>query len=391
MPVAGPAADTGLVVSSRPAHDPDLPAQWHALQDRGAVQTPFLRWEWFAGFAQVPEVAEQVRVLSVAKGETVVGLFPVERVAGPGPLRTLGPAGWRWLAPDHLDVVAEPGMEQQVAEAVVDHLAADRSWDLLDLDGLRPDAALLPALRRLVLPRHYRWPEQAVRAPYVDLRPTASDDASPGSGTARDLIPSKNLRKQVGRGLRVAQARGGGLVDVTDPDEVVGAVEALMPLHLARFGETSAVFATDARRRFHRVAARELASAGLARVYRLSAAGTDAGLLYVLRLGDVAYAYAIGMAPDTTLSPGRTVYGQAILSAAQEGLREFDLLRGEHDYKVRFSSGVRSDVRVRVARLHPRLVAFAATRLPARLLARVRSTRAPTAPEPDGDDGASTP
>jgi CelD/BcsL family acetyltransferase involved in cellulose biosynthesis len=354
-------APEGVGVRLLPLGSAAVEELWQDLHRRNLIRSPFETWEWISALRDVPECSAAIRVAVVDLGGPPVGLLALEWAADDRGLRLVGPAGWRWLVPDHVDVLAAPADRDVVAAAVLQHLVGRRDWDVLDLDGLRPDGALARAVAaRGSLWRPRRRP-QPVPVPFVDLR--TFDLSAP--------FRSSNLRQQVGRGLRVAQ-RSGGLSVAEDPEEVAALVDDLGRLHAARFGVVSGLFATAARRRFHRLAAARLAAAGRARIYHLRADGRSAALLYVLRHAKVHYFYTVGTDPSAGLSPGRTVLGQAILAAVREGAEEFDLLRGDHDYKLRFASGVREDIRLRVVRPTPRVVARAAAGLPTRLRARVR-------------------
>jgi CelD/BcsL family acetyltransferase involved in cellulose biosynthesis len=330
----------------RPISDPVLAARWPQLQALGAVESPFLRWEWLSGLAGDPELSARSRVLCVQTGDEVVGLLPLEVADGPGHLRVLGPPGWRWLGADHLDVVSVPTLRAAVAAVCVRHVRRMRGWDLLDLQGLADAGSLnaaAPACRSLST---VRLPYREVVCPYVELQ---------GKGET-ELLASRNLRQQVRRGVRRAVQRGGGFEIVTDPERVTVLLADLMRLHNGRFGAASRVFATPARRAFHLSAAHRLASAQMARIYRLGADGRSSALLYAFVLGERVYYYALGFDPDEAGSPGLTLLGQAIVSAAEEGFTEFDLLRGEHGFKQRLATGARSDGRVLLLRVNPRSV-----------------------------------
>jgi CelD/BcsL family acetyltransferase involved in cellulose biosynthesis len=146
----------------------------------------------------------------------------------------------------------------------------------------------------------------------------------------------------------------------------------MMQLHNARFGSSSRVFATPARRRFHILAARRLAAAGRARIYRLSSDEGHAALLYALSHDRRLYYYSLGIVPDRSPSPGRTLIGQAVLSAAAEGFEEFDLLRGDHDFKWRFADHGRADLTVQALRLTPRNAVFTSPLLVRHLIRGVK-------------------
>jgi CelD/BcsL family acetyltransferase involved in cellulose biosynthesis len=164
--------------------------------------------------------------------------------------------------------------------------------------------------------------------------------------------PSRtNASKEAARKLRGIERGGGGFSVAGTPEQVVGLLEELMDLHNRRMGTVSSVFASAAHRRFHLLAARRMAEAGMARIYRLVAGGVNAGLQYDFVLGDRVYFYQSGIEPTAGRSPGLVVVGAAIRSAADEGLAELDLLRGDEPYKLRFATGVRRNLRLRVVRL----------------------------------------
>ena len=335
--------DQDLFVCRFALDDPSLASMWTRLQGVGGVPSPFLTWEWVGSLAETPELCRNVQVLVCYERDHVAGLLPLQWSSGSGRLREVRIAG-HWLAPDHLDVVSSPGHEHAVAAAVLTHLVEARDWELLELSGLAECGALAAALRRLRPPRFAYRVKEVLQLPWVEL---AGKDAA-------EVLPRRNLRQQVGRGRRVAERSGGGFTTVREPASVGPLLEEMMRLHNMRWGSASTVFATAARRDFHRRAVRRLAAADLMRFYRLRVGEIDAAVLYALRLDRRLYYYSMGMTPEAGLSPGRTVLGQAILSAAEEGLEEFDLLRGEHDFKLRFATGVRSNLHVQVARVTPR-------------------------------------
>jgi CelD/BcsL family acetyltransferase involved in cellulose biosynthesis len=171
------------------------------------------------------------------------------------------------------------------------------------------------------------------------------------------------LRRRSARGLKGAERAGGGYSVVTDPAELGPVLEDLMDMHNARFGERSGVFSTPELRAFHVRAATRLAAAGMARVCRLSTAERDIALEYVLMMGDRAFSYQSGFCAEGGHSPGRTGMCLAILTAAEEGRLEYDLLRGDEAYKADYASGSRPDVHLRALRPTPVALRWAGRRV----------------------------
>ncbi len=349
-------ASPALIVTDDPLSSSRAARSWQELAP--LARTPFETWTWVGAMAAVPETP--ARVLTAWLGSRPVAALALESDRGPAGMRRLSLAGSSWLAADHNDVIADPVWSHAAALAFMRHLRRRSDWDLLDLDGLRPDGVLLSALDELSGPLFRRLPSEDVLCPYVSL----------AGRTGTEAAFSHNLRSQLRRGVRAMEKRGGGFDVITDPQSVQRALDTLMELHNARFGERSQVFNSPARRGFHRHVAGELARREMARIYRLHDGDRDIALLYALRFGDRSYYYSMGLRTDGGGSPGLTLLGNAILASAADGLAEFDLLRGEHDFKLRFAAGTRTDIRRRILRVSPRSGMRATAHLVRRAMAK---------------------
>jgi CelD/BcsL family acetyltransferase involved in cellulose biosynthesis len=341
--------------------DPDLEPAWRRLQDGGHVDTPFLSWQWVSALRDVPELVADAGVLVARRDGEVVGLLPLERTRLEG-RRVLGVIGWYWVGPDHTDVVAAPGDRAEVARAMLAEVARTPGWDVLDLDGLHPGGALAAAVdevfgRSARVPRFVVRPTEELPIAYVDL-----------SGE----VLSNHGRKQVRKEIRRAEVAGGGFSVVTDPARFPALLDAMMDLHVARFGDRSRVFATPARRRFHQLAAARLGESGLVRMHLLAVGEEPAAITYTLGWQGSLLFYSGGLRTDIGMTPGFSVRASAMLAAAEDGYREVDMLRGDHGYKERFRAEVRPDVRRRVARVNAGLVRMVATRGARALAERAR-------------------
>jgi CelD/BcsL family acetyltransferase involved in cellulose biosynthesis len=351
--------------------DPRVAVAWRRLQAAGGVSSPFLVWELFSALADIPELSDGTQVLVADDGHRPVGLLPVEPRPGPRGLPALGLVP-PWLGADHLDVVAEPRHRAAVAAAMAAHLAARTDWQVLDLDGLDRSGALTGQLgRALRPPRFLPLPPIGIPVPYVALPEE--------TGSLRS-----NALKEAARKLRGVERGGGGFSVVSSPPEVAGLLEELMDLHNRRFEAASAVFSTAARRRFHLLAAHRMAEAGMARIYRLEADGTNAGLQYDFVLGDRVFFYQSGIQPAAGRSPGLVVLGSAIRSATEEGFREFDLLRGEEPYKLRFATDIRRNLRLLVLRATVAAALHGGAWVTGRALRRVTGRARPARSAPGG-------
>jgi CelD/BcsL family acetyltransferase involved in cellulose biosynthesis len=95
-------------------------------------------------------------------------------------------------------------------------------------------------------------------------------------------------------------------------------------------------------------AARALAPSGWSRVYLLHVGGGPRAALYGWRYADRFAFYQAGHEPAwRPRSVGTVLLGEVIERVFKERLREFDFLRGDESYKLRWASGWRQTVRVR--------------------------------------------
>ncbi|MFV8165934.1 GNAT family N-acetyltransferase [Mycobacterium sp. 134] len=334
-----------LSVDRMRLNDSALASAWTALQDRGAVSTPFLSHQWYGAMAEFPSLIASAEALVCRRGDAIIGLLPVETTVQDG-LRTLGVAGWHWFTPDHLDIVAAPEDRHEVAQHIATHVAGRCDWDALDFDALAEGSPLSPALRTaLRLPRFVVRPDEAV--------PIRSRKVAVGEG----LPFGKWSRKRLRRTLRLIEQQGGTLEWVSDPDQVPGLLDALMSLHRSRFGDRSTVFATPDRRGFHRIAARAMSGAGAARIARLKVGDVDAALMYVLSWRSTAYLYSSGLQPEILQSAGSVLRDWVLTEAASEGFYTVDFLRGDQGWKDHLADTVSQDTRVRAVRPTLRVLA----------------------------------
>jgi CelD/BcsL family acetyltransferase involved in cellulose biosynthesis len=128
---------------------------------------------------------------------------------------------------------------------------------------------------------------------------------------------------------------------VSSGDAALSVLESLFTLHGARWRSRGSpgVLGEDNVRRFHRQAVPALADAGLLRMHVLHRQGTMFAVGYMLTAKARAYDYITGFDPDlAALGLGTVLIGCAIQAAAEEGVREFDFLRGREDYKYRWGA-----------------------------------------------------
>jgi CelD/BcsL family acetyltransferase involved in cellulose biosynthesis len=115
-------------------------------------------------------------------------------------------------------------------------------------------------------------------------------------------------------------------------------LDELRELHERRWAqhESGGAFAPGYFLRFHRTLVDTMFASGLVQMLRVRAGNTTVAVLYNLVWQQVAYAYQSGInysLVGKTQSPGMLAHVQAIDLCAKLGLRRYDLLAGDSQYK----------------------------------------------------------
>jgi CelD/BcsL family acetyltransferase involved in cellulose biosynthesis len=146
-----------------------------------------------------------------------------------------------------------------------------------------------------------------------------------------------NFRSAVRRGERRLARRYQVRFRLSDSTTLDADLDALFRLHQTRFGKHSAF--GGGRTAFHRAFALQVHEHGWLRLWILELDGRPVAAQYGFRFGGVESFYQSGRDPELRReSLGMTLLSHAIRSAAEEGVREFALLRGHEPYKYRFAT-----------------------------------------------------
>jgi CelD/BcsL family acetyltransferase involved in cellulose biosynthesis len=311
-----------------------LAPHWSDLWERCPEATPFQAPEWLLPWWEHLGRG-RLCTLAVWRADRLVGLAPlfVERYFHL-PLRRLALLGTGNT--DYLDVLLDPTESAVALPALQSAIqAAPVRWDFCDLQQLRAETALLasgvpPSLRGVVR-------EQEV-CPVLTL-PAVEDPLAVA-------LPTK-LRSNL-RYYQRRLKREGGTFTLAAPNAVEDALDALFQLHGARWRKRKlpGVFTSSRVRRFHHEVARRFAGRGWLQLHTLTLSGQVRAVLYCFLCRDRAYYYAGGFDPALArLSPGTVLTGRAVQSAADEGAREFDFLRGDEPYKYTWAAVNRTNYR----------------------------------------------
>jgi CelD/BcsL family acetyltransferase involved in cellulose biosynthesis len=339
----------------------ELRDEWQDLY-RASDAAPFSSWEWAAAWQRWlnggPGGGATPRVVCAYSrtdgGAELVGLLALgeeeRRLAGlPLGARRLTFLGGGFGGADYLDVLARPEHKAEAAAAILNHLARQASFDVLDLDGLASDSPMLRLIER--------WrggSDGGPRGLRYELTPRYVCPVVELEGGWEAALKRSRRAENFRRRLRQLRAREGfEFRSVTRPEEALPAFDRFFALHEARWAGQGGSEATGhaALAAFHRDLVVRLAEAGLLCFDELWAEGACRASIYGIDDGRRYYFYNSGYEPAwRNASPGLVLLGLSIEGAARRGVGWYDFLRGEEPYKFDWATTTRETVMVRIAR-----------------------------------------
>jgi CelD/BcsL family acetyltransferase involved in cellulose biosynthesis len=298
--------------------------QWDEIVGRSPLPSPFLRSWWLTGVG-----GRRRRFLLIVRDDRLLGGLALEegRRLGLPCLRMMGSGP---LCPDHLDLLAAPGHEDTVVQAV-------RAWlrrpgaRLVDLEGIGPGSPLIRAL-----PGRVRGEPLAV-APWARLSVTADTYLA-----ARPPRFRRNFRK-----ARARLTAQGAAYRINRGQSAVRSLETLRRLHSAQWGGRSRFLPN-----FDRFAAacRLGAEFDEVAVHELHVHGTVIAIMVSFEVAGRVSLYQSARLTDFRWRDASVVLlTESISDACDRGFAEVDLLRGSEAYKRNFAPERRDLLRLRTA------------------------------------------
>jgi CelD/BcsL family acetyltransferase involved in cellulose biosynthesis len=325
-----------------------LEQEWKTLLCRSSASTVFLSWEWqniwWDWFGQ----QAQLSVLAVRDDGELVGLAPLCSVAateGPRILQLVGGVD----VSDYLDVlVVADERAEKVYDALWRFLTEEYrdAWDVLDLHNVpstSPTLKLLPALAarsgQVEIVSHV---EEV--CPVIALPSTWEDYLS---------ALNKKQRHEVRRKMRKASREAAVHWQYADdPATLDEDVDEFARLH-RQSGSHKKAFMDEKMQGFFRELAHSALDRGWLRLAFLTVDSKKVASMFCFEWDDAFLVYNSGYEPDLypSLSTGIILLAYCIQDAIERGLKVFDFLRGEEEYKYRFGA-VRTEIyNLRLARL----------------------------------------
>lgn len=323
-----------------------LRTEWDALVERCPHATLYQTFDWNEAWWTAFRSRKRLRILEVRRGAKLEGIAPFYVSMHLGtPLRRLAFLGTG--SSDYMDLIAEETHVGEVWNAVTRHLTRRPGYDLADLQHLSPTAGLRAHFERRLADGHDRkahlTPQEP--CPYLSL-PSTWEELGQTFG--------KKMRSNIGyyerllsRTFADAETR---LIELPELDQ---AMTDLFELHQKRWNARflPGVLSGARIQTFHREAARRFQYLGNLRMHITRVEGKTVAALYCYRFRDRYYYYLGGFVPDLAkYSLGTVLTAHAIKQAISEGCTEFDFLRGDEEYKYRWTETARMNYRLLLPR-----------------------------------------
>ncbi len=240
---------------------------------------------------------------------------------------------------DYAGLLAAPRREHDVAEAVVAWLRERRDWDILDLQQL-PDGPLTDALLQAISQTGLRSLVRRQNICHVIPLPASWAEYQAGL--------SANTRQWLTRRPRKAERELGAQVEPVDADRLVDEYATMRRFQAQRFGGQPAAL----ERRLTTVIKTWLPMAherGWLRMFRVQSRSKTIGVFLGYEYEDAFYFHSSAFDTQKELLPyglGATLLAYALRWSIDRGLKRFDMLRGDYEYKERLGTQQHSNFRV---------------------------------------------
>lgn len=315
---------------------------WDALLEQASTCTPFLRWDWVRMWWEDcrGDARLAVGVLRDAKGvpQAIAPLMLARENDGARrlliALSFLGGFG-----PGHgerLDFIVPAGREDELTPLLCQVLDALRpECDLVRLNFLPQESPNTPHILS-ALERYF------VRA--CVLNRTASRMVSvPSSWEEIEARHSSSWRGNLRRSCKNFAQQHGGTTTMSGSEMLhAQAFGDFLKLHASNFPEGVSTFTTPAAAPFHQRLAEKWLPSGRAMLPVLLSNGRIISGIYGFIEREEFFQYQMGWDSELArLSPGKMGVRWALIACMQRGLRVYDTLPGEYEYKRQWTDSVR--------------------------------------------------
>ena len=311
-------------------------ADWQSLLKECASDVPFLTYDYMRAWWQTlgggewPASSDLV-LLAAFEDERLIGIAPLfhsENIQGKSALLFVGSIE----VSDFLDFIARPGDLPDFIPAVLDFLTQSTDippWELLDLYNILEKSPSLPILKSEAQARGWTHQEVPLQpAPYIPL---------PGDYKQYLAKIDKKQRHEIRRKMRNVSQNPleGNFYFVEDLDRLHDETQAFIEM-MAQDPNKHAFLTAEMRQHIHNTAQIAFENGWLQLAF-FTLNGEKAAANMSFHYNDRLWLYNSGWEwAYREFSPGWVLLAHMLQWANENGITEFDFMRGDEPYKYKF-------------------------------------------------------
>jgi len=311
-----------------------LARSWNALLEESASHVPFLRCEYLRDWWETLGGGEwqqgELAVVAGWEGERLVGLAPLFASHSREGIPSLLLLGSIEVS-DFLDLIARPADLPAFIEGLLDFLASPQAphWQSLDLWNILDSSPTLPLLEAAARRRGWSYQQEMLQhSPFIPL---------PGDWETYLAGIDKKQRHEIRRKMRRAEESDIPVswYVVQDPSTVDAEAEAFMAM--MALDPDKAAFLTPPMRVHFTKTVRCAFESGCLQMAFLTVDGEKAAAYFSMNYLERIWVYNSAIDQRfSEYSPGWVLLGHLLRWANENGIKEFDFMRGNEAYKYRF-------------------------------------------------------
>lgn len=319
--------------------------EWNTLATKCSHTTTFLTFDWLETWWQTFEDSNELYIILIRdQHDSLMGIAPfyIHTSRTRPKIRSLRLLGTEPISSDYLDILSIDELSQETVQAISARLLEDSSlWDQLVLNDILEDSLCLTILLPLLEKQNYTHHVLGTRTcPYRTL---------PESHTALLGEVAPRLRSTIKRKTKKLTRSKVYFKCALHTDDTEKIMAELFELHQRCWNVRGkpGSFKRDIIKSFHQNVALKLSQSSLLHLYTLSSNEGIIAALYAFRHGDTLYYYQSGYDPAwDKFSPGTVLMSESIRDAIEQGVKEFDFLRGDEPYKKLWTNTHRKTVQL---------------------------------------------
>lgn len=334
--------------SEDPACFETLATEWNVLLAESIARVPFLSaeyqrtWWTHRGGGEWPE-ARLALITARDEAGRLIGIAPLFNAVNRDGRPALLLVGSIEIS-DYLDLVVRPEHADAFVAGLLECLAGDPTWEVLDLYNLQASSPTRAALARAAAARGWVTSEHTLEpTPAIPL----PSDFEHYLAEQVEKKERQEIRRKVRRAENGEQTVTWRLVGAEDDINL----QTDSFLELMALNPDKARFLTTPMRAQFRDTVRAMATSGKLHLAFLDVDGEPAAGYLSFDDGRRLYVYNSAIDPRfNALSAGWVLLAYLIQWAIANGRRVFDFLRGHEDYKFRFGGVAGRILRLQTAR-----------------------------------------